>query len=121
MSVCCFAGRRLQTKCLNVTGVQACALPIYYYCPHHLDFTGDCECRKPKPGMLLKAAKDFDIDLKSSGMIGDRMSDLEAGIAAGCVFNGPVKIGRASVRERVCQSGYVSVCAGLVINKIYRL
>jgi D-glycero-D-manno-heptose 1,7-bisphosphate phosphatase len=44
-----------------------------------------CECRKPKPGMITEAAKDWGIDLSSSYMIGDRDSDLEAGKAAGCV------------------------------------
>ncbi len=43
-----------------------------------------CDCRKPKPGMLTSAAKQWDIDLTSSFMIGDRMSDIEAGLKAGC-------------------------------------
>lgn len=54
-----------------------------YYCPHHPDITGDCECRKPMPGMLLQASKDFDIDLNSSIIIGDKERDIEAGINAG--------------------------------------
>lgn len=44
----------------------------------------DCPCRKPRPGMLLEAASERDIDLRSSFMIGDRHSDVQAGIAAGC-------------------------------------
>lgn len=64
-----------------------------YYCPHHPDkgFDGevkelkiDCECRKPKPGMLLKAADDFNIDLKKSWMIGDSKRDIDAGKNANC-------------------------------------
>jgi D-glycero-D-manno-heptose 1,7-bisphosphate phosphatase len=50
-----------------------------YYCPHHPDFTGPCECRKPKPGMILKAKKEFDLDLSESVLIGDKESDLQAG------------------------------------------
>jgi D-glycero-D-manno-heptose 1,7-bisphosphate phosphatase len=47
--------------------------------------TGDeCDCRKPKPGLLLRAARDFNIDLSSSFMIGDRWRDVEAGKRAGC-------------------------------------
>jgi D-glycero-D-manno-heptose 1,7-bisphosphate phosphatase len=46
--------------------------------------TEDCDCRKPKPGMLLDAARQFHIDLAESYMIGDRASDVEAGRAAGC-------------------------------------
>jgi len=54
-----------------------------YYCPHHPDITGECDCRKPKPGMLLDAAKDFNIDLSESIMIGDKQRDLEAAFRAG--------------------------------------
>lgn len=56
----------------------------FYFCPHHPEFTGDCACRKPKPGMLLQAAQELGIDLKNSWMVGDKMSDVEAGMAAGC-------------------------------------
>ena len=44
---------------------------------------GECECRKPSPGMLLKAQKEFDIDMKNSILIGDKNSDIEAGLNAG--------------------------------------
>jgi len=50
-----------------------------YNCFHHPEFTGECECRKPKPGLLLKASKDFDVDLSSSIMVGDNLSDVKAG------------------------------------------
>jgi len=64
-----------------------------YYCPHHPDkgFDGeipelkfDCDCRKPKPGLILQASKDFNIDLENSWMIGDGKNDVEAGKNAGC-------------------------------------
>ena len=58
-----------------------------YHCPHHPDFTGECECRKPNPGMLLKAQKDFEIDMKNSILVGDKNSDIEAGINAGIGSN----------------------------------
>jgi len=58
-----------------------------YYCPHHPDFTGPCECRKPKPGMILKAKKEFDLDLSESVLIGDKESDLQAGRNAGIPEN----------------------------------
>ena len=57
-------------------------LDAIYYCPHHPD--DGCSCRKPKPGSILKAASDFDIDLAVSWMVGDSESDLQAGTAAGC-------------------------------------
>jgi D,D-heptose 1,7-bisphosphate phosphatase len=61
----------------------------FYYCPHHPEGTIDiysvaCDCRKPQPGMILKAAKDFNIDLPASWMIGDILADSEAGNRAGC-------------------------------------
>lgn len=52
-----------------------------YYCPHHPN--DNCLCRKPKPGMLLKAKEEFDLDMTNSVLIGDKMSDLEAGFNAG--------------------------------------
>ena len=61
-----------------------CTIDAFYYCPHHKEFSGECPCRKPAPGMLLNAAADLGIDLKKSSMIGDRISDLAAGSAAGC-------------------------------------
>ncbi|RMA93309.1 D-glycero-beta-D-manno-heptose 1,7-bisphosphate 7-phosphatase [Hydrogenothermus marinus] len=58
-----------------------------YYCPHHPDYTGKCKCRKPEPGMILKAKKEFNIDLEKSILVGDKNSDIEAGIAAGIKHN----------------------------------
>jgi D-glycero-D-manno-heptose 1,7-bisphosphate phosphatase len=55
----------------------------FYFCPHHPDISGECDCRKPHPGMLLAAAKEYDLDLKSSIMIGDKERDIEAGLNAG--------------------------------------
>jgi len=54
-----------------------------YHCPHHPDFSGECECRKPNIGMLLEAQKDFDIDMSQSILVGDKNSDIKAGINAG--------------------------------------
>ncbi len=50
-----------------------------YLCPHHPQFTGECECRKPKPGLAREAAAELDIDLARSIMIGDRDADVELG------------------------------------------
>ena len=54
-----------------------------YHCPHHPDATGPCECRKPNPGMLLQAIKEFDLDISACVLIGDKETDLEAGRRAG--------------------------------------
>lgn len=58
-------------------------IDAYFFCPHHPDFTGECDCRKPKPGMILRAEKDFNIDLKNSILVGDKESDIQAGRSAG--------------------------------------
>lgn len=74
-------------------GDQGAFLDAIYFCPHHPDsgFPGErpeykiiCDCRKPKPGMILEAAKAYNIDLASSFMVGDSTGDIEAGKAAAC-------------------------------------
>lgn len=81
--------RKMQT----LLGQEGAYLDGIYICPHHPDkgFAGErqeykivCDCRKPKPGLLLKAAKDFNIDLSQSYMIGDDDRDVQAGLNAGC-------------------------------------
>ena len=54
-----------------------------YHCPHHPDFTGRCNCRKPEPGMILKAVEEFGLDISGCVLVGDKESDLEAGRRAG--------------------------------------
>lgn len=74
-------------------GKEGAYLDAICYCPHHpyKGYEGerpelkiDCDCRKPKPGMLLKAAVDFNIDLSQSWIVGDGENDIKAGINAGC-------------------------------------
>ena len=60
-----------------------------YYCPHHPEgsvpeYSITCKCRKPSPGMLIEAEKNHQLDLSASWIIGDKASDIEAGINAGC-------------------------------------
>lgn len=61
--------------------LEGAELTAIYHCPHHPD--EHCECRKPRPGMILAAAEKYDIDLAKSVMIGDKLSDIAAGEAAG--------------------------------------
>jgi histidinol-phosphate phosphatase family protein len=63
-------------------GAAGAKIDGIYYCPHEKD--AGCNCRKPEPGMLLEAAKEHQIDLQSSWMIGDSETDIEAGRRAGC-------------------------------------
>jgi len=67
---------------------QGASILHFYYCPHHVKgaiatFTKVCDCRKPKPGMLLQAMADYDIDVTKSFMVGDKPSDVAAAEAAG--------------------------------------
>lgn len=83
----------IHNKMETLLGKEGAYLDAIYYCPHHphKGYEGerpelkiDCDCRKPKPGMLLKAAADFNIDLSRSWMVGDGENDIQAGINAGC-------------------------------------
>lgn len=91
---CTFAElQTIHNKMETLLGKEGVFVDAIYYCPHHPDkgFEGerpdykfDCDCRKPKPGLLLQAAKDWNIDLSASYMIGDTERDVAAGNAAGC-------------------------------------
>ena len=63
---------------------EGAAVDRFYYCPHHPKYGSPCSCRKPEPGMILTACREFDIDPAHSAMVGDRLSDIAAGRAAGC-------------------------------------
>ncbi len=83
----------------------------FYYCPHHkegtiLEYAIECDCRKPKPGMILQAFHDYDIDQKASFLIGDSPRDVEAAEAAGIqgyLFDGVNLLHtiQAILRERI--------------------
>ncbi len=64
---------------------EGVTLDKIYFCPHHPDFTGPCECRKPNPGMILKAKNQFNIDLSKSYMVGDTLNDIKTGKNANCI------------------------------------
>lgn len=85
--------RQIHNKMETLLGKGRAYVDAIYFCPHHphKGYQGEipelkvvCDCRKPKPGMLWKAAKDFNVDLSLSWMVGDSKSDIESGKAAGC-------------------------------------
>lgn len=84
----------------------------FYYCPHEI--ADDCECRKPRPGLLLDAAAELDLDLEASWMIGDSPSDVAAGSSAGCrtahLGNDPVA--EATISAESLQAAASRICAG---------
>ena len=75
--------KKLTTWMKNRLKADGIEIKEVYFCPHSPD--EKCLCRKPGPGMILKAAKDYDIDLKKSWMIGDKKSDIEAAKRAGII------------------------------------
>lgn len=83
----------IHNKMETLLGFEGAYIDGLYYCPHHPDrgYEGevpelkfDCSCRKPKPGMLIKAAENYNIDLRESWMVGDSENDIKAGKNAGC-------------------------------------
>lgn len=77
--------------------IAGARLDAIYYCAHHPSvgeppYRVDCDCRKPKPGLITRAANDFRVDLKKSWMVGDRYSDIElarnAGVNSAFVLSG---------------------------------
>ncbi|GHT55438.1 hypothetical protein AGMMS50233_05370 [Endomicrobiia bacterium] len=87
--------RQMQKKMESLLGNDGAFVDASYFCPHMpakyrglhgeiAELKTDCNCRKPAPGMILRAAKDMNIDIANSWMIGDQDCDVEAGRAAGC-------------------------------------
>ncbi len=79
----------VSSRIIELLAEEGVYLDAYYYCPHHPDgsipeLSVPCNCRKPAPGMLLMAAREHDLDLSQSWMIGDILDDMEAGKRAGC-------------------------------------
>jgi D-glycero-D-manno-heptose 1,7-bisphosphate phosphatase len=83
----------------RINGIDITAV---YYCPHHPvnglgKYKTECNCRKPKPGMILQAADEHQINLSKSILIGDNLSDIQAGKSAGLAKNYLVKTGKKEV------------------------
>ena len=114
----------IHDKMETLLGEDGAYLDAIYFCPHHPDkgFDGeipelkfDCDCRKPKPGMLIKAAREFNIDLTKSWMVGDSDSDIMAGKNAGC---STVLIGESD--ENMCASNLLEAVDYIIGRKDYR-
>lgn len=111
------AYERLTSHMKATFAATGAPLAAVYHCPHHPTAgTGayriDCDCRKPKPGMLLRAAGELDLDLPNSVMIGDKQSDLEAGRAAGVASCVLVESGHAPSAKARAMADHV--CADLL-------
>ncbi|HKV42582.1 MAG TPA: HAD family hydrolase [Blastocatellia bacterium] len=91
------AVRRTNERLVSELAARGARIDGVYYCPHHPDADDEiygitCECRKPRPGMVLQAQRDSNIDLRRSFVIGDKLSDIElasnVGAAGGLVLTG---------------------------------
>ena len=120
----------IHNKMEALLGLEGAYLNGIYFCPHHPHggfpeenplYKMDCDCRKPKPGMLLQAAKEFNIDLASSWLIGDSDRDIKAGKAAGCTTIA-VRTGRATHTSKVEPDFWfenLTEAANFIINDPY--
>lgn len=88
-------------KDLAVSGI---AIDAFYYCPHHPDFSSQCVCRKPAPGMLLQASLDLNLDLTRSWMIGDKLIDVKTGDKLG-LRSLMVRTGYGSIQQKSINAG----------------
>ena len=92
----------------------------YYYCPHSTHasverYRTDCDCRKPKPGMIVAAARDHSLDLSHSFVVGDRWRDIEMGLAAGTrALLVETGYGRTEASRRPAKMPEVPVAATLI-------
>ena len=100
----------IHKKMETLLGNDGAYIDGLYICPHHPDkgFEGerpeykfDCDCRKPKPGLLLQAAHDFNIDLSQSIMIGDSIRDVEAGKNAQCKESFLIENNKESLLKKI--------------------
>ena len=97
---------KIQEKMHNELAKDGAKFDVEYYCLHHPEakieeYKEICDCRKPKPGMILQAAKEHDIELSESWMIGDGINDIQAGQKAGCktILIGRMKCDLCKVME----------------------
>ena len=102
---------QIHQKMVDELTKSGAVIDAIYYCPHHPH--DNCECRKPKPALILQAARDLDIDLRQSYFIGDGVMDVDAGKMAGCytirINAGPALVTKEQVADFVCPDLYSGV------------
>ena len=113
----------LHSYMINLLNRKGINIEAIYYCPHHpeallKEYKINCNCRKPNPGMLLRAAKENFIDLKKSIIIGDKLSDYYAGKNAGLLYSILVKTGHKIPIEYLKKLKYVTNDLSSAINLI---
>lgn len=115
--------QEIHNKMETLLGAEGAYVDAIYYCPHHPhkgyegeipELKFDCDCRKPKPGMLLEAALDFNIDLSQSWMIGDGENDVLAGKNARC------KTGYINRDNQLVEADIVGDSLGEIVDAILK-
>lgn len=97
----------IHSKLVEELEAYGCKIHKIYYCPHHPD--DGCNCRKPKPGLLLKAAEENDIDTSKSYMVGDRMMDVEAGRKVNCkTILISSELGKKELKNSILKPDYIA-------------
>lgn len=81
--------REMHKRLADILAESGLTIDAFFYCPHHIEgcvpgYSVECDCRKPKPGMIFEAARSLELELAESWMIGDICDDVEAGRRAGC-------------------------------------
>lgn len=119
---------RVIVRMRELLAQEGITLTDFYYCPHDPEgivsaYAQSCECRKPKAGLLIKAAKRHQIDLSQSWMIGDILNDVEAGNRAGCksilINNGnETEWDNDGLRKPVFIAATINEAAGHIIQHI---
>ncbi len=96
---------------------RGACIDAWYYCPHLPEITGPCTCRKPKSGLLLQAARDLHIDLARSWMVGDKVRDVQAGLAAGtsCILLRPTANLEGTVDKETSKKTDETVPDGVIV------
>lgn len=111
---------RLHTWINEELRIHGTTIDGFYHCPHHPEHSGDCDCRKPKPGMLDEAKLDFDIDFSRSWLVGDKAGDVQAGWAAGVksilVLTGYGKDERALLKDEAVCTADIAAASSFIIS-----
>lgn len=98
--------KRIHGRLIGLVEAEGATIDAIYFCPHHpttgnAPYVRNCDCRKPKPGMIMQGIRAFGLDPARSFVIGDRCVDMEAGRAAGCT-TGLVLTGYGETEQQEC-------------------
>ncbi|MCD6138315.1 MAG: D-glycero-beta-D-manno-heptose 1,7-bisphosphate 7-phosphatase [Deltaproteobacteria bacterium] len=93
--------KMIHEKMISAVAAQGGKIEAVYYCPHLPE--DDCDCRKPKPGLILRAQADYGLDLSDTCMVGDNLKDIQCARLAGCGKAILVRTGHGKYAERICR------------------